>query len=118
MSAIRFSIVAILFYQLAAGQLLSQDPDKTQNDAKRPPVEARLIVKQSKYILPKDRHGEAFRKRIIEETDSDKLPPPPRVDLILQLKNVSDQDVMIWPRGSITYPDLIVEGKGVVEPKT
>jgi glycerophosphoryl diester phosphodiesterase len=74
-------------------------------------------VNQSTYVLPSDRHGEAFRKRIVAETDSENLPPPPRIDLILELKNVSDEDVMIWPRGSITSPDLIVEGEGVVQPE-
>ena len=104
---IRFLILLILLMQLAVGPLFSQDSEKDQN---QPPVEARLIVKQSKYVLPKDHHGESFRKQIVTETDSDKLPPPPRIDLVLELKNVSDQDVMIWPRGSITYPDLVVEG--------
>lgn len=115
---IRFLLFSILFSQLAAGPLFAQDSEKDQNDAKQPPVKARLIVKQSKYILPKERHGESFRQRIVEEADTDKLPPPPRVDLVLELKNVSDEDVMIWPRGSITYPDLVVEGKGVVEPES
>lgn len=116
MSSARFPILTILCCQLAAGHLLSQDSDKTQDDAQQSPVEARLIVKQSKYVLPKDRHGEAFRQRIIQETDTDKLPPPPRIDLALELKNVSGEDVMIWPRGSITHPELVVEGEGVVQP--
>jgi len=102
----------ILVSQLAAGPLLFSQ------DAKKCPVEARLVVNQSTYVLPKDRHCESFRKWIVEETDTDKLPPPPRVDLVLELKNISDEDVMIWPRGSITYPDLIVEGRGGVEPES
>jgi len=80
-------------------------------------VEARLIVNQSKYVLPKGRYGNAFRKQIEEETDSAKLPAAPKIDLVLELKNISKEDVMIFPGGSIIYPDLTVKGKGVVEPE-
>jgi len=97
--------------------LLADEPAKKE-EAKPCPVEARLIVKQSEYVLPIDRHGKAFRKRIKEETDTDKLPAPPKVDLVFELKNVSEVDVMIWPRGSISYPDQIVEGAGVVGPES
>lgn len=115
---IRFLLLSIFSYQLAAVPLFAWESKVDQTAATKPPVEARLIVKQEKYVLPKDRHGESFRKRIVEETDTDKLPPPPRVDLVLELKNISDEDVMIWPRGLITYPDLIVEGEGVVGPES
>ncbi|MCA9017588.1 MAG: hypothetical protein KDA77_19855, partial [Planctomycetaceae bacterium] len=80
------------------------------------PVEARLIVKQTKYILPRSRYGKAFRKWIEAETDSDKLPAAPKVDLVLELKNISKEDVMIFPRGAIIYPELTVTGQGVVQP--
>lgn len=111
----KYVLATAVLLQLALTPLIAEEIQAGKGD---PPVEARLIVKQSKYILPKDRHGEAFRKRIVEETESDKLPPPPRVDLALELKNVSDEDVMIFPRGAIIEPDLIVEGKGVVEPES
>ncbi|MDF1744103.1 MAG: hypothetical protein P1V19_10420, partial [Gimesia sp.] len=94
--------------------LLAEKPTKK---AVVSPVEARLIVKQSKYVLPKGRYGNAFRKQIEEETDSDKLPAAPKVNLVLELKNISQKDVMIFPRGSIIYPDLTVKGKGVVQPE-
>lgn len=79
-------------------------------------MEARLIVNQSKYILPPKRRGKAFRKRIEAETDSDKLPAAPQVDLVLELKNISKENAMIWPKGEISYPDLTVKGPGVVQP--
>lgn len=96
--------------------LLAEAPLKKE-DPKPSPVEARLIVKTSKYVLPKEQHGKAFRKRIEEETDTDKLPAPQKVNLVLELKNISQADVMIWPRGAITYPDLTVEGPGVIQPE-
>jgi len=82
----------------------------------KPPVEARLIVKQAHYVLPAARHGAEFRRRIESETDPDKLPPAPAVDLVLELKNVSQADVMIWPRGIIGVPFMTLKGPGVVEP--
>lgn len=109
----RFTVLVVL--ALSCAVALAQEQDKKE-EPKPCPVEARLIVKKAKYVLPKERHGAAFRKRIEEETDGDKLPTAPKVDLIFELKNVSQEDVMIWPKGAISYPDLIVEGKGVVEP--
>ncbi|QDT97417.1 hypothetical protein V144x_28920 [Gimesia aquarii] len=93
--------------------LLAEEPIKK---SKASPVEARLIVNQSKYILSPKRRGKAFRKRIEAETDSDKLPAAPQVDLVLELKNISKENVMIWPKGAISYPDLTVKGPGVVQP--
>jgi len=36
---------------------------------------------------------------------------------VLELKNVSKEDVMIWPGGSITPPELAVDGPGVISPE-
>lgn len=96
--------------------LLAEKPIKKEK-AKASPVKARLIVKQAKYVLPKEQQGKAFRKRIEAETDGDKLPAAPKIDLVLELKNISKEDVMIWPKGAIIYPDLTVKGPGVVEPE-
>ena len=106
----------LLVALLLSGAVASAQEQDKKKEPKPSPVEARLIVKKAKYVLPKERHGAAFRKRIEEETDCDKLPTAPKVDLIFELKNISQEDVMIWPGGAIIYPDLIVEGKGVVEP--
>lgn len=81
------------------------------------PVEARLVAKRSKYVLPESQHGATFRTRIEKETDAEKLPAAQKVDLVLELKNVSEKDVMIWPMGAITYPDLEVDGPGVIGPE-
>ncbi len=105
-----------LFLSWACLPLLAEEPVKKE-PPKPSPVEARLIVKKSRYVLPKEQHGKAFRKRIEEETDTDKLPASQKVSLVLELKNVSQEDVMIWPRGAITYPDLTIEGPGVVQPE-
>ncbi|MGE0610318.1 MAG: hypothetical protein AB7O62_24730 [Pirellulales bacterium] len=107
-------LMAALLLCWAATDLLA---DAAKEDVPEPsPVEVRLIAIKSQYTLPKARHGKAFRQRIEEETDDKKLPSAPRVKLIFEIKNVSQEDVMIWPRGSIDYPNLTVEGPGVVEP--
>ena len=117
MTAIRCCLSACLILTLATQSALADKQTNQQAQPAAAPVEARLVVKQSKYVLPKDRHGAAFRKRIVEETDGGKLPAAPAIDLVLELKNISQQDVMIWPRGAITYPDLQLKGPGVVEPE-
>jgi hypothetical protein len=116
-NSIRLAVLLGAFcLSLACPPSLAEKPVK--KDAPKPsPVEVKLIVKKSKYALPKERHGKAFRKQIEEETDTDKLPAAPKVRLFLEIKNVSQEDVMIWPRGAITYPDLTVEGQGVVQPE-
>lgn len=91
-----------------------KEPEQAELPA---PIEARLISKRAKYVLPEDQHGEKFRKRIEEETDAEKLPASQGVDLVLELKNISQQTVMIWPGGAITYPDLEVDGPGVIGPE-
>ncbi len=116
----RIQLAAVLLALLLSWTclpLFADEPTKKE-ETKTSPVEARLIVKKSKYVLPKDRQGKAFRKRIEEETDTDKLPTPPKVELVLELKNVSQEDVMIWPGGGITAPDMKVEGPGIVAPES
>jgi hypothetical protein len=58
-----------------------------------------------------------FRKQIKEETGDEKLPASQTVDLVLALKNISKENVMIWPRGAITHPDLELDGPGIIGPE-
>ena len=88
MPSSRCSVLAVLCFHAAVCQLCAQGPDKPRQVAKRPPVAARLIVNQSTYVLPSDRHGEAFRKRIVAETDSENLPED-AVDRDQMLTNVT-----------------------------
>lgn len=115
----RIPIAAVVLALLLSRTFLQLFAEESlKKDERRPaPIAARLIVKKAKYVLPKEQHGKAFRNQIAEETDTDNLPPPQKVNLVLELKNTSQEDVMIWPRGAITYPDLIVEGPGVVQPE-
>ena len=82
----------------------------------QPPVTARLIAKQKTYPLPAEYQTKEFRSRIRSETDIEKLPPVPAVNLVLVIKNVSDKPVTIWPGGSIDEATVTVTGDGLVRP--
>jgi Ca2+-binding EF-hand superfamily protein len=84
--------------------------------ARESPVTGRLVVNTDTYVLPKERQSDDFRKRINEETDSQKLPASPKIDLVLELHNTGTDPVMIWPRGTIDEPELAITGPGVVTP--
>jgi glycerophosphoryl diester phosphodiesterase len=104
-------------YPLMLRTTHSELTDESGQAAVPTPVEARLVARRSRYVLPKAQHGEAFRKRVEEETDAEKLPDSQKIDLVLELKNISHEEVMIWPGGAITHPDLEVEGPGVIGPQ-
>ncbi|MCB9921854.1 MAG: hypothetical protein H6822_06715 [Planctomycetaceae bacterium] len=105
-------------YPLELRTTLRELPSELDEAALPAPVEARLVAKRSKYVLPKDQHGEVFRKQIEEETDADKLPASQKIDLVLELKNISKRDVMIWRGGVMTTPELEVGGPGVISPES
>ena len=84
--------------------------------AREAPVTARLVVKKGTYVLPREWQGEDFRKRIREEKECYKRPAPPKVDLVLVLRNTGKDPVMIWPGGGIDEPELSVGGPGIVVP--
>lgn len=113
----RFLVLLVILCLSSSVTPLLAEKSAKKEKTQVSPVEARLIVKQAKYVLPKSHYGKAFRKRIEEETDSDILPAAPKVDLVLELKNISKEDVMIFPRGALIYPDLTVKGQGVVQPE-
>lgn len=70
--AARVGIDAILTdYPLALRTTLRKVSSDSVEAALPAPVEARLVAKRSKYLLPKAQHGDAFRRRIEEETDAE-----------------------------------------------
>jgi Ca2+-binding EF-hand superfamily protein len=82
-----------------------------------PPVTARLIIKQKTYELQAELQSNEFRRRIQNETDVEKLPPSPRVRLVLELKNIGRRPLAVWPGGGIENPQVIVEGDGLIRPE-
>jgi len=108
-----FTILPVVFC-VFVGVLRGEETGK--KEVAKAPVEAILLAKDTPYILPVDQHGEAFRKRIRTETDSEKLPASPTVHLVLQLKNRSRKDVFIHRDGVLTSPQLEITGEGMVYP--
>jgi hypothetical protein len=75
------------------------------------PLEARLVARQATYVL--DRGGQSaedYRKRL----EAAPYPPPPRVDLVLELHNRGDHELtfLIGPDGA--EPKLTLTGTGAV----
>jgi RNA polymerase sigma factor (sigma-70 family) len=83
------------------------------------PLEARLIAKESTYVL--DLGGktpEEFKKAVEEGQDTGQQPQPPVVDLVLEITNKSDKDVKIWFKGDAVTYDLALKGPGAVSARS
>jgi hypothetical protein len=77
------------------------------------PVTARLIAKQTTYIL--DRQG-MTAAQYAAAAKAGKLKPPD-VDLALELKNTTKETIELRVSGSVPKLKLTLKGKGVVEEK-
>jgi hypothetical protein len=76
----------------------------------------RLIAQQEKYVLDTGgKSAEDFRKQI-DAIVPDKGEPPtgPKVNLVLEISNPSDQDAMIWVGGDDTRLTVELKGPGAV----
>lgn len=83
----------------------------------QPPVTARLVARKKTYRLSPEFQTDAFRQRIISETDIDQLPPVPKVNIVLTITNTGDEPVLVNPRGSIEKATVTIEGEGLVRPE-
>jgi hypothetical protein len=103
---------ALTFF-FVAGRAQSQPAGK-----RTLPLQMRLIAKQDTYVL--DLGGKSpdeFRKilgAINPLRPSNNVPPGPKVDLVLEITNPSDQDVTIWIGGEETALTFNLEGPGAV----
>jgi hypothetical protein len=83
------------------------------------PVTATLVAKQTTY--PLDLGGmtaEAFKKAALDAVKAGKAPPaPPAVDLVLELKNTSKNEVKVWVSGNAVQLDLDLKGPGALSVK-
>ncbi len=79
------------------------------------PVAARLVARKATYTL--DRGGltaDEYAAAIKEGARTDKLPPVPQVDLLLELTNTGDRDVQLWVTGDPVMLTLNLKGPGAV----
>jgi len=96
---------------LCSSALSAQPADKPA-----PTLQAKLILKTDMYNLDPAQSGPEFVKKL-EESEKETYktpPPPPAVDMTLQLTNVSRDPVTILLGGDFTRLDLKLEGPGAV----
>jgi hypothetical protein len=103
--------MTVLVVTLLAWPVLAQKPgDPSPEPPPDGPISARLIAKETTYIL--DRQGmtaEQYAKAIT----AGKVDPP-EVDLVLELKNTTKEDVRLRVTGAAPKLVLILKGKGKV----
>lgn len=80
-------------------------------------LKATLVPKQSTYEIDPDRRGKDFR-RLLKQTnpvrDPRRLPPPPEVDLALELDNQSDRPLDVRFGHDKCEIDMSLTGTGAV----
>jgi hypothetical protein len=84
-------------------------------DPKGVPLELRLQAKTAKYTLDLGGlKGDEFRKMLKEAKKTGKVPPPPAVDLTLELRNTGKKDLVIHVEGDANTVTLHLKGPGAV----
>ncbi|HYT94239.1 MAG TPA: hypothetical protein VEL76_36320 [Gemmataceae bacterium] len=79
-------------------------------------MQGRLIAKKALYTL--DLGGktpEQFRQQLKESRQTGSWPPPPEVDLALELRNGGEKELQLWVGGDVTELLLDLKGPGVVK---
>lgn len=87
-------------------------------EPKGTPLELSISAKKSEYGLDTGGLTPAEYKKQVEQALSPKSrlrpPPPPKVDLTVELKNTGDKPVQVWHRGDPVVLELDLKGKGAV----
>ena len=100
---------------IAASPLVRADDKKDEPKSADLPVKATLVAKKASYPLDLGgKSGEEFRQLLKEGEKTGQFPAPPKVDLVLELKNTSDKDVQLWISGDPVTRNLDLAGKGAV----
>jgi hypothetical protein len=112
MSLARSSLV--VFSLLMVGSILAQEKRAAPDDKSEPgPLTAKLVVKTDSYTLNKAQQGEEFRKSLTARGVR-RLPEPPAVSIVLELKNPTDKPVTIIVGSDAGGLDLELKGIGAV----
>lgn len=107
----RLIIPLALFLTLPSIALADkQDPSKTNL-----PVDAKLIAKKTTFKMDID--GAELKKLLEAAKESGKSPPPPVVEMTLELRNRTQKDVQIWIGGDPVQMNFELKGPGVVTHK-
>jgi hypothetical protein len=98
----------LLFQLTGQAEQTNDEPKKVEL-----PVKAQLIAKKKTYTLDLGgKTGDEFRKALKEAAKTGRVPPPPAVDLELELTNTSTADVKLWTGGDPVQLNLALTGPG------
>jgi hypothetical protein len=120
MNRTKTATLAALAMGVLAVLAVADEPKKDQGktDPAGVPLEATLVAKQAPYALDLGgRTAEEFRKLIQAGDDTGRYPPPPKVDLVLELRNTGDKDLQVQMGGTRNVVTLDLQGKGGVSVK-
>jgi hypothetical protein len=79
------------------------------------PVTATIVAKTATYKLDLGgKTADDFKKELKDAEKSGKLPAPPAVEMTLELKNTSKEDVQVWVGGDPFVISLELKGTGAV----
>jgi hypothetical protein len=105
-------VTAVLALAVPAG---ADEPKKDPSKSNLP-VQVKLVAKKDTYKLELD---EKQLKMLLEaaKKSGGNYPPPPDVDLVLEIANTSDKEIQIWTGGDPFQIHLQLRGPGAVTEK-
>jgi len=108
-------LLTILMFALAPVAVRA-DEKKDEKPADLP-VKAKLVAKMMTYTLDLGgKSGDEFRQLVKDAEKSGRMvPPPPAVDVVLEITNTSDKDIKIWNSGTPVQLNLTLTGPGALE---
>jgi hypothetical protein len=110
---IRFLLAGLALAGFAAGAWADEKPK-----APDLPVTATIVAKTATYKLDLGgKTADDFKKELKDAEKSGKLPAPPAVEMTLELKNTSKEDVQVWVGGDPFVISLELKGTGAVNVK-
>jgi hypothetical protein len=101
---------------LALSVSIGADEPKKDPSKSTLPVAVKLLAKKDTYKLEVD---EKQLKMLLEAArkSASNYPPPPDVDLVLEITNTSDREIQIWTGGDPFQINLQLKGPGALTEK-
>jgi hypothetical protein len=109
-------VAGLLASGAAAAPLPEGKPAKGKTEPAGVPLELRVVAKKASYPLDlKGLTPAEFRRQLVEAKEKGtRMPAPPAVDLVVELKNTSKSELKIKVNGDPVVLTLTLEGKGAV----
>jgi len=110
----------VLFF---ATNLARADEPKEQSKKDAGPLELKIVAKKDKHVFnaggktPKEYRAllEQIRDEIKKGKFEGKVPTPPAVDLVVQIRNTGKQDWVVFVGGDANKVTLTLKGPGVID---